>query len=278
MDKLRAKYRFSIYRDSSFEEVVNFRLSRLNVFVVGGCILLIIYIIVNLVIAYTPLRELIPGYPDAYTRYHIYRNQLLLDSLENELTYRDEYIKNVNMIILGREPESYENERDTTLNYQDISFNRSREDSIIRGMYERENQEDITVIESGRSLGSLSRNHFFPPVKGIVTNSFNPNINHYGTDVASPNDDFVKATLSGTVIFSEWTVETGNVIQIQHDNNIVSIYKHNSELLKRVGDYVTAGEPIAIIGNSGELTSGTHLHFELWFNRVPLNPEDYVSF
>jgi len=115
-------------------------------------------------------------------------------------------------------------------------------------------------------------------VKGLVTNSFNPSENHYGTDIVTASNNVVVATLDGTVILDNWTLETGYVIQIQHDNNLLSIYKHNSELLKKAGNHVTAGEAIAIIGNSGELTSGPHLHFELWHNGTSIDPEDYVAF
>jgi murein DD-endopeptidase MepM/ murein hydrolase activator NlpD len=112
----------------------------------------------------------------------------------------------------------------------------------------------------------------------LVTNSFSTTNNHYGIDIVAPPNEVVKAILDGTVIMSSWTLETGWVIQIQHDNNLLSVYKHNAELLKRQGDFVKAGDPIAIIGNSGELTTGPHLHFELWHNMAPINPLDYIVF
>ena len=115
-------------------------------------------------------------------------------------------------------------------------------------------------------------------MKGIITYSFNPSENHFGTDIVAASNKVVVATLNGTVVMANWTLETGYIVQIQHDNNLLSIYKHNSELLKKVGDHVSAGEAIAIIGNSGELTSGPHLHFELWHNGAPINPEDYIAF
>jgi murein DD-endopeptidase MepM/ murein hydrolase activator NlpD len=124
----------------------------------------------------------------------------------------------------------------------------------------------------------MSKLHFFSPIKGLVTNSFNAIQNHYGTDIVGAPNEVVKATLGGTVVMATWTLETGYVIEIQHDNNLISVYKHNAELLKRVGDHIRVGDPIAIMGNSGELTTGPHLHFELWYKGTPLNPEDYISF
>ena len=136
----------------------------------------------------------------------------------------------------------------------------------------------MSILTKTTNKTDFSRIHFYSPVKGLITNSFNPNENHLGTDVVTASNNVVVAALEGTVIIANWTLETGYVIQIQHSNNLISIYKHNSELLKKVGNHVTAGEVIAIIGNSGELTSGPHLHFELWHNGTPLDPEDYVAF
>jgi murein DD-endopeptidase MepM/ murein hydrolase activator NlpD len=124
----------------------------------------------------------------------------------------------------------------------------------------------------------MSAYFFFAPLNGYITSTFNPREEHFGVDIVGPENEAIKATLEGTVIFASWTNDNGYVIQIQHPNNIISVYKHNSALLKKVGDYVKAGEPIAIIGNSGENTSGPHLHFELWYNGIPINPQEYIIF
>lgn len=278
IDKLRNKYRLSVYRDESYEEVVNFRLSRLNVFALGGGVAIVFLAIIVSIIAYTPVREFIPGYPDDQTRRSSLENKLRVDSLISELERRDRFFNNIQAVVSGEEPESYESTEDTNISYQDISFSRSSEDSLIRQFFEDNSEFDVSAISMRATVGSISQLHFFPPVKGLVTNSFNSGINHYGTDIVSRANEVVKSTLDGTVFMATWTLETGWVIAVQHPDNIISIYKHNAELLKKVGDYVKAGEPVAIIGNSGELTSGPHLHFELWHNRVPLNPEDYISF
>jgi murein DD-endopeptidase MepM/ murein hydrolase activator NlpD len=253
-------------------------LSRINILTWGGLTILIFLLIVISIIVYTPVREFIPGYPDENTIRYSLTNKQRLDSLAIELNRRDRYIDNLNRIISGEEPENFDNLGDTNKNYDDITFSRSVEDSMLREYFEQEDKFSIDGNQSKRPLKGISQVHFFPPVKGLVTNSFNTAGNHYGTDIVAGSNEIVKSTLEGTVIMATWTLETGWVIQIQHDNNLVSVYKHNSELLKRVGEFVKVGEPIAIIGNSGELTTGPHLHFELWYNGVPLNPEDYISF
>jgi murein DD-endopeptidase MepM/ murein hydrolase activator NlpD len=279
-EKLLYKYRLSIYRDETYEEVLNLTLSRWNVIAWVGIIGLVFLFIIVSIIVYTPVREFIPGYPDETTRKSIISNKLLLDSLEYEIKLRDKYFDNLNRIILGKEPENYDNFDDTNREYRNLNFSRSSEDSSLREYFKQEEQFSFIEgqEETPSSLGGLSQINFFPPIKGLVTNSFNGIANHYGTDVVAGANEVVKSVLDGTVIMATWTLETGWVVQIQHSNNLVSIYKHNAELLKRVGDFVKLGEPIAIIGNSGELTTGPHLHFELWYNGIPLNPEDYISF
>ena len=278
LEKFKHKYRLSIYRDETYEEVLNLKLSKLNVFTLVGIITIVFLTIVISIIAYTPVREFIPGYPDENTIANIRKNEFLLDSLEIELTKRDRYFNNLKKILSGEDPDNYDNYADTTAGYENIEFSRSAEDSLLRQMIDQEDQFNLTYSSAKRSVTSISSTHFFPPIKGLVTNSFSTSNNHYGIDIVAAPNEVVKAILDGTVIMSSWTLETGWVIQIQHDNNLISIYKHNAELLKRQGDFVKAGDPIAIIGNSGELTTGPHLHFELWHNMAPINPLDYIVF
>ena len=278
VNKLKNKYRLSIYNDDTFEEVWFLRLSRLNVFSIVGTSGLLFTIAIIVLIAFTPLREFIPGYPDGNMRRNIIGNVYKLDSLEHELEIRDRYFESINTIIRGGTPLSYENSQDTTVRYEEITFDKSEHDSLLRQQIEEEELFNLSILANTSNKTDFSRIHFYPPVKGLVTNSFNPIENHFGTDIVTASNKVVAATLDGTITIANWTLETGYVIQIQHDNNMVSIYKHNSELLKKVGNHVTAGEAIAIIGNSGELTSGPHLHFELWHNGTPIDPEDYVAF
>lgn len=278
LERVKSKYRLSIYRDESYKEVLNLKLSRLNVITFITVTTLIFLAIVISIIAYTPVRELIPGYPDENTVRNIRMNFIKLDSLSAEIEKRDRYFDNLNKIISGKEPDNYDNIVDTSIDYENITFSPSAEDSILRSLIEQEDQFSLSIVDDRKLISSISKAHFFPPIKGIVTNSFNSRNNHYGTDIVAAPNQVVKAVLEGTITMATWTLDLGWIIQIQHENNMLSVYAHNAELLKRVGEYVKAGEPIAIIGNSGELTTGPHLHFELWHNGNPLNPEDFIFF
>jgi murein DD-endopeptidase MepM/ murein hydrolase activator NlpD len=277
-EKFRHKYRLSIYRDETFEEVLNLRLTRLNVMAILGLGIFLFLVMVISIIAYTPVRELIPGYPDEQTVRNIYLNNFRLDSLEMEIAKRDAYFENIRRIISGDRPQDMRRNSDSSRSAASRTYSKTREDSVLRAMVEPRDQFGLSAIENRRIKPAFFNVLFFPPVKGMVSNSFNSEFDHYGTDIVAATNEAVKATLPGTVTMAGWTLETGYVIQLQHADNIISVYKHNAELLKHIGDRVKAGEPIAIIGNSGELTTGPHLHFELWYNGTPVNPEDYISF
>lgn len=276
----RDKYRFSIYNDKTFEEVWHIRMTRYNGFLLFAFIMLMVIGITVLLMSLTNLREFIPGYPDSNTISNIRMNVTKLDSLERELELRDQYFRNINAIVSGREPLDRVAGQDTSSRYGNITFNRSQEDSLLRLQVELEEQYSLTLSVGYREDNlNLSNIHFFPPVKGIVSGSYDPRTKHYGTDIVTTPKSVVSATLEGIVIFAGWTMETGYVIQIQHANNLVSIYKHNATLLKEAGDRVVAGESISVVGNSGELyTSGPHLHFEIWHKGEPLNPQNYILF
>jgi murein DD-endopeptidase MepM/ murein hydrolase activator NlpD len=276
----RDKYRFSVINDTTFEETWRIRLTKYNAFLLITLIVIFIIASTTCLIAFTNLREFIPGYPDVIMRRNILMSAIRLDSLEKELVLRDKYFANLKAIISGNEPVDLYSIPDTSANYKSISFTNSPEDSALRARVEREERYNLTHGPApGESVISLAELHFFPPVKGIVSAKFDLRTKHYGTDIVTKPKSTVSAVLDGTVIMTGWTMETGYVIQIQHSNNIVSIYKHNATLLKETGDLVRAGEPISIIGDSGELyTSGPHLHFELWYKGTPLDPEKHIIF
>jgi len=278
VSRLKDKYRLIIYNDQTFKEVWYLRLSKLNFIALVISIIIFFSVGIYSLIAYTSIREMIPGYPDDMMRRSILINAMRLDSLENEIRIRDMYFSNLNAIISGEEPDNMVASVDTTIEYTNIDFSTSLEDSILRVQIEEEEQYNLTVMENIPPSSRLVSTHFFAPIKGHITNSFNANENHFGTDIVAAPNEVVKAILDGTVIMASWTVETGYVIEIQHSNNLISVYKHNAELLKKVGNIVKAGDAIAIIGNSGELTTGPHLHFEMWHNGTPINPEDYIVF
>lgn len=276
--RLRHKYRLVILNEDSYEEVGFLRLSRLNIITMVGILFIFVVALVYLTIAYTPIRELIPGYPDAMISHHIRQNAMKLDSLEQELIMRDQYFTNLNRIVNGDRPQDFMNDTTGVSDTEGIVFSRSITDSMLRVQVDAEEQFRLSLSGTSENGQNLNEIHFFKPVQGIVTNPFKPLENHFGIDIVAGPDEVVKATLDGTVTMATWTLETGYVIQIQHDNNLMSVYKHNAELFRTVGLKVMAGDAIAIVGNSGELTTGPHLHFELWHNGVPLDPQDYIAF
>ncbi|MCX6334733.1 MAG: M23 family metallopeptidase [Bacteroidia bacterium] len=276
----RDKYRFSVVNDTTFEEVWRVRLTQYNAFLLITFLVVFIIGATTCIIAFTNIKEFIPGYPDVTMRRNILMSAIRLDSLEKQLELRDKYFANINAIIAGEKPKEIFSMQDTSGTYGSIRNTTSPEESALRAQVENEEKYNVAfnpgVSESGTSLAEL---HFFPPVKGIVSSKFDDSHKHYGTDIVTKQRSPVSAALDGTVIFTGWTMETGYVIEIQHPNNIVSVYKHNASLLKETGDYVRAGEPVSIVGDSGELyTSGPHLHFEIWYKGSPLDPEKHILF
>ncbi len=282
-DKLRKKYRVVVYNNDTYEEKIHFKFTLLNFFniLVFSSVLLIV--LVTYLIAFTPLREYIPGYTDVSLNRRVYEMEQRADSLETVFHQKDLYINNLKKIIMG---EDFENDSINSLltktsntDFSNIKDKKSKEDSLFRVEYETETRNNLfkqEIIKDNPTKYKLVS--FFSPMNGIITNHFNREEKHYGVDLVADNNSVIKSTADGTVIYSDWTVENGYCIGIQHNGNLFTIYKHNAVLLKDDGDFVKAGEPIAIYGNSGSMSTGPHLHFELWYNGTPLNPEDYISF
>ncbi|MGA2406896.1 MAG: M23 family metallopeptidase [Bacteroidales bacterium] len=276
----RDKYRFSVINDHTLEEVWRIILTRYNAFLLITFLVVFIIGATSLLISFTNLREFIPGYPDVTMRRNLLMSAIRLDSLDRELALRDRYFKNLNAIISGNQPVDISVQHDTTKDYKDIKFNVSPADSTLRARIENEERYNLTLGPSTpESVSGLASLHFFPPVKGIISGKYDVRTKHFGTDIVTKPKALVSAALDGTVIFTGWTMETGFVIEVQHTNNIVSIYKHNASLLKETGDLVRAGDAISVVGDSGELyTSGPHLHFEIWYKGSPLDPEKHILF
>lgn len=267
--------------ENTYEEMSSFVLSRLNIYVLLSTIVVLIIILVSSIIIFTPLREYIPGYADVNLRRDVVSLKLKSDSLAHIVYTRDSYIQNIRNILSGNidttDPEIKAEERiPNNQNFQKISY----EDSLLR--VEMEQQEGFQLLQVNKSQATtrsdISDLYFFTPIKGFITSGFNADGGHYGIDIVGPENEPIKSTLGGYVFFSSWTSETGYVLCIQHDHNLISTYKHNSVLLKKAGDYVNAGDVIAIIGSSGEYSTGPHLHFELWHNGLAVNPENFVVF
>jgi hypothetical protein len=276
-DKLRSQYRLIIYNDTTFQSVWTMKLTRLKVFTVGSLGTFTLIVLVIMLIVATPLKEYVPGYPKKEYRQMLIRNSVIADSLENELRVRDVFFRNIQIVLEGGVPQDSISSSDTSTRSVPLNFRTMNPDSVFR---QKLLEEQLNL--SGNSIESqnteLSSVYFVTPVKGMVTNKFNAGSNHFGVDLVSSPNSFILSVMNGTVVFAGWTLETGNVIYIQHPNNLVSVYKHNESLLKKIGDIVSAGEAIAIIGNSGELSTGPHLHFELWYKGVAIDPELYISF
>jgi murein DD-endopeptidase MepM/ murein hydrolase activator NlpD len=280
--KLRNKYKLVILNDETYEEKFSYKLSRLNVFIAVGTLSILLIIITSIIIAFTPLREYIPGYTDVALYDQLYDMENLTDSLEKATRQNALYFENLRLILSGKDTNIITPlKEDTVGTYKNIVSTPSSSDSIFREDFEAMlNTGDVRIAARERSgirpdIRSFS---FFTPLRGIVTSKFDPKSKHYGVDIVSVQNEAIKATLDGVVIFTGWTLETGYTIAIQHEYDLVSVYKHNSALLKEQGSFVKAGDPIAIIGSTGEKSSGPHLHFELWYNGVPINPTDIIKF
>jgi|TARA_B110000003_G_scaffold90497_1_gene92573 murein DD-endopeptidase MepM/ murein hydrolase activator NlpD len=273
--KLLHKYRFVIMTDSSFEEKLSVKLSRLNVLAFIGIFVFACFFSTLLLIAYTPLSEYVPGKSSIEVQKNLVELSLKSDSLENILHNRAIYLENINNIINGNELVTpIESNKVSEKNEDEIVFDKSKEDSLLRLSVEAEDKSSIYI----KSASENNYLMFFTPLTGIISDRYNSKTKHFGIDLVAKEKSRISSVLDGTVIVSHWTSETGYVIAIQHKNDYISLYKHNSLLLKEVGDFVNAGDHIAIIGNSGELSSGPHLHFELWHKGTPVNPENYISF
>jgi len=283
LEKLKRKYKLVLMDAETFEEKISFKLTRFGVMVVTGTTIILLILSTIYLVAFTSLRKYIPGYTDVTLPKKIYDLQQRADSLEAVFRQKDLYITNLKRIIDGKEViESQSFNQQNVNNYDNIKNEKSKEDSLLRLEYEKQNKYSIyqnqTKSQSSSQPVNLGKINFFPPINGIVTTKFSPKDGHFGIDVVATKNEAIKATLDGIVIFSDWTIETGYTITLQHQSNIISVYKHNSSLLKKQGTFVKAGETIAIIGESGEFSTGPHLHFELWHNGKPINPEDYLTF
>ena len=282
-DRLRNKYRLVFMNDETLEERLTFRLSRLNVFVALGTLTILLIFLTTFLIAFTPLREYIPGYSSVGLQKKLYELTLKTDSIEKALKRKDRYLQNLRDVINGNDlSENRPIIRDTVHKYGDIRLKRSEEDSLLRLDVESKAKYNLYKAESGENSsvprGSIGGVLFFTPLKGVITNGFDPVKKHFGLDIVAKQNEAIKSVLDGRVIIANWTLETGYVVAIQHSQNIVSVYKHNSAILTREGDYVNAGEPVAIIGETGEYSTGPHLHFELWYEGNPVDPKEYISF
>jgi len=275
--KLLNKYRLVILNEDTFEERISFKLNRLNVFVLVTITSIILIAGTTFLIAFTPLREYIPGYSSTSLNLKATKLVATTDSLESIISVNQKYYKSIRKVLTG-DVKTVEFDIDSAiqsqkLNPEEVDLKPSEEDIQLREEVSKEDK--YSLFESEKSSSDFS---LFPPVKGNITSGYNANEKHYGIDVAVPKDTPIKAASSGTVIFAEWTAETGHVIIIKHGNNLLTVYKHNASITKQQGEQVKSGEVIATAGSTGELSTGPHLHFELWRDGYPTNPTNFIDF
>ena len=273
--KPNERYRVTVLNNRTLDEVWHTVTSKRTVVALSVLIIAVAIAAGCAIAMFTPLRQQIPGYPSNADRMMLIDNILRIDSIEKILLQKDLYINNLNDILSGKPTQSHTVEKGS-IHTDDNLPSIKRDSSIYRNT---DNQFNIKQINSlNEPVESTVEMYFYSPVRGSITNPHSPETGHYGVDVVANTKDPILSILDGTVLMAGWTLEAGYVIIVQHRNNIVSQYKHNSFLLKKIGDHVRAGEPLGIIGNTGEYTTGPHLHFELWQNGTPLNPTDYIIF
>ncbi|MFD0992763.1 M23 family metallopeptidase [Tenacibaculum geojense] len=274
--KLTDKYRLVILNEDTFQERFSVKLSRLNAFVFGGVFSIVLIGLTTVLIAFTSLREYIPGYSSTDLKRKARTLTYETDSLKTELALLENYINALKPVLTGEiEAENIDSIQAATRNVQidEEKLNPTKQDSIFREQLE---EGDLFLFTDG--VADKASIVFFAPVTGNLTQTFDAAEKHFAVDVVAKTDTPVKAVADGTVIFAEWTAETGYVIMVQHSSEFISVYKHNGNLLKEQGDFVKSGEVIASVGSTGELTTGPHLHFELWNNGYPVNPSNYINF
>ena len=275
--KLTNKYRLVVLNENTFEERFSLKLSRLNFYIFGGLFSITLILVTILLIAFTPLKEYIPGYSSTKLQKDAKKLTIDSDSLKNRLAMLENYTNSIKSVLKGEltSDEIIDSLQDSAKRIQidESTLDATKQDSIFREKIESRDRFPLSD-ESQDKLKIV----FFAPVSGNVSQLFNSENKHFAIDVVAKLGTPVKAAADGTVIFSEWTTETGYVIILKHANNFISVYKHNGTLLKQQGDLVQSGEAIASIGSSGELTTGPHLHFELWSDGYAVNPANYIDF
>lgn len=276
--KKTRNFRLTLVDDKTHKHLWSAHFTKVGFIVAIISALVMLSAAVFCVVAYTPVRTFIPGYPDAHSKRAAIQNAIRIDSLENVIYRWELYSENLRRVVEGQEPLKIDSlinaaqaSRTATADAADLLS----KDSLLREVVREEEEFGISA-RNKRDL-PIEGLHFFTPLKGVVSQGYDANIHPY-IDITAPAGSVVKATLDGTVIFSGWSEEAGNTIQIQHESDIVSIYKHNEKLLKKVGEKVTAGAPIALVGNTGDISTGTHLHFELWHKGDTVDPTLYIKF
>ena len=273
-----SNFRLALIDNQSHKQLLTLHFTRTSFFVTIVSILVMLCAAIYSIIAFTPVRTFIPGYPDAVSKRAAIQNASTKDSLQTVIYKWGLYSENLKRVMEGMDPVRIDSlvnsgmqEHAAASDIKEIM----KRDSLLREHVKEEEQFGISA-RTKRNL-PIEGMHFFSPLKGVVSQGYDPTIHPY-IDITAPEGSVVKATLDGTVIHAGWSEDTGYTIQLQHEGDIVTIYRHNEKLLKKTGDKVTAGSPIALVGNTGEISTGAHLHFELWHKGEAVNPTLYINF
>lgn len=275
--RIRFKYKLSFFNEATLEEVWSFRLSQLSAFITLAVFAFLLIAFTAFIIIKTPIRNYLPGYLDVEIRKEIMQNALRADSLERMIAVQSLYLDNVAGILSGTMELDSIREIDSLAQVNtNYDIPRSKAEEKFVKEFEEDEKYNLAVLNP--NLVPTDGVFFYKPVNGVVSSHYETDIRHFGVDLVAAPKESVLSTLDGTVVFTGFDPNYGNVIQVQHKNGFLSIYKHNELLLKEIGDHVVAGEAIALVGNTGKLSTGPHLHFELWYKGSPVNPEEYIAF
>ena len=274
--RIRFKYKFSFFNESMLEEVWSFRMSQLTVIIYISLFAFFLIAVTSVIIILTPIRNYLPGYLDVEIRQEILQNALRADSLEIKMAIQSRYLENLTDILSGNVSIDSLN-YNVSMSYMQASYDipRGEKEAEFIRQFEEDEKYNLTALNPNPIMTDI---FFFKPLNGIVSATFSDINSHFGIDLTSAPKENVVATLDGTIVYTGFDPNYGNVLAIQHKNEFLSIYKHCDVLLKETGARVVAGEAIAIVGNTGQLSTGLHLHFELWHKGAPVNPEDYIAF
>jgi len=270
-------YKVVVSSEDTFEEKLSFKANKINVFIIMLLYSIILIAFTISIVFFTQLREMVPGYSSSDLLNRAIYLTKKTDSLEQQIALNNKFYKSIEDVLSGNVEELISRDElsidSNLINSEIFTISPNLQDSILRKYVENEDKFNLTNNEL-----VIENKMFFSPIKGEITQSFNFNENHFAIDIAADIGTPVKSVLDGKIIFSEWSLETGYVVVIDHGENIISVYKHNSKTLKEQNDFVQAGEVIAYSGNQGDLSSGPHLHFELWKNGTPIDPEPLLNF
>ena len=284
LKNLQEKRRVVVLDEDSFEEKRNFTTSKFSLLVFFLFSVIVFSILFFLLISYSSIKTFVPGYPSVSAQKELIDKNIELDQKLNDLIIKinkeEQYMTNFQKILNGDTPIERNNfEKVFKSQNIDTTNELSISEKTIREKVNKREKYEIDIIPGGAlTKDVLPELLLFPPLVGEITNKMNISAGHFGVDIIAPKNEAVVAILKGTIVYQNWSPNDGHVVHIQHKNNLLSIYKHSSEVLKKIGDYVDAGEPISIVGNSGEHSTGPHLHFELWHNGYPMDPEKFINF